>query len=59
MSGGVPRLAKAARTTDAPELAQVSPDEVLRIAALHDQPVLRNLLITQAYHDLSRQLEHR
>ena len=34
----------------------VTPAAVEAIVALHDRPVLRNLLITQAYHQLSRQL---
>ena len=34
-------------------LPPISPAEVDRIVALDDQPVLRNLLISQAYHDLS------
>src|SRR3954471_20762547 len=31
-------------------------DQVARIIALDSQPVLRNLLITQCYHDLSTEL---
>lgn len=34
----------------------VAPEAVEAIVALDDRPVLRNLLITQAYHQLSRQL---
>ncbi len=36
-----------------------SPDDVRRIAALDAQPVLRNLLITQSYHDLSEVMRRR
>jgi Polyketide cyclase / dehydrase and lipid transport len=32
----------------------VSPDDIARVVALDGQPVLRNLLITQGYHDLSK-----
>lgn len=36
--------------------AGVTPEAVEAIVALDERPVLRNLLITQAYHQLSRQL---
>jgi hypothetical protein len=32
----------------------VTPEDVARVVALDGQPVLRNLLITQGYHDLSK-----
>ena len=34
----------------------VGPDDVRRVVELHDHRVLRNLLITQGYHDVSRQI---
>ena len=36
--------------------ARLLVDQVNRIVALDAQPVLRNLLITQCYHDLSEEL---
>jgi hypothetical protein len=37
----------------------VAPADVARVVALDGQPVLRNLLITQGYHDLSRAIAAR
>jgi hypothetical protein len=37
-------------------VARLLVDQVPRIVALETQPVLRNLLITQCYHDLSREI---
>ncbi len=36
--------------------ARVTPERVREIVAMDDQPVLRNLLITQSYHQLSRRV---
>lgn len=37
----------------------VAPEDVARVVALDAQPVLRNLLITQGYHDLSKAIAAR
>lgn len=37
----------------------ITPDDVRRVVALDAQPVLRNLLITQSYHDLSEAMRSR
>lgn len=37
----------------------ITPDDVRRVVALDAQPVLRNLLITQSYHDLSEAMRAR
>jgi len=37
----------------------VNPDDVRRVVALDAQPLLRNLLITQGYHDVSQMLRAR
>jgi len=37
----------------------VGPDDVRRVVALDDQPVLRNLFITQGYHDVSEAIRAR
>ncbi|MGK3983461.1 hypothetical protein WME99_10505 [Sorangium sp. So ce136] len=61
-SGVVDRSARAAsRATPAEVLFETSElpsllDQVHAVIALQDQPVLRNLLITQCYHDLSAEL---
>ncbi|XXT24355.1 hypothetical protein WME94_22740 [Sorangium sp. So ce429] len=61
-SGVVDRSARAASgVTPAEVLFETSElpsllDQVHAVIALHDQPVLRNLLITQCYHELSAEL---
>lgn len=51
------RRRENARDGGAPATArELTPDAVRRIVAMEDRPVLRNLLITQGYHRLSRRL---
>jgi len=51
------RRRENARDDGAPAMArELTPEAVRRIVAMDDRPVLRNLLITQGYHQLSRQL---
>jgi hypothetical protein len=50
----VPRAGAAAPWLPASPI--VSPDDVRRVVAIDDQIYLRNLLITQGYHDLSQQI---
>jgi hypothetical protein len=53
----------AARAAAVPPLLPatpiISPDDVRRVVALDDHSVLRNLLITQGYHDLSKAIAAR
>jgi hypothetical protein len=59
---GIPAAVEAAVPPDGPPRPGfptspiVSPHEVRRVVAQDDDPVLRNLLITQGYHDVSQQI---